>query len=71
MCDKNIKYEILYSAFPYDFRANYSRAGRFGHGFYGNTSGVADENTIYGYDANGERVYKLTATNSLRIPGGE
>lgn len=25
----------------------------------------------YGYDANGERVYKLTATNSLRILGGE
>ena len=24
----------------------------------------------YGYDANGERVYKLTATNSLRILGG-
>jgi len=26
---------------------------------------------FYGYDANGERVYKLTATNSLRILGGE
>ena len=23
---------------------------RFGHGFCGNTSGVADENTLYGYD---------------------
>ena len=38
------------SAFPYDFHANYSPAGRFGHGFCGNTSGVADENTLYGYD---------------------
>ena len=25
----------------------------------------------YGYDANGERVYKLTATNLLRTLGGE
>ncbi len=25
----------------------------------------------YGYDANGERVYTLTATNSLRTIGGE
>lgn len=38
------------STFPYDFNANYSLAGRFGHGFCGNTSGVADENSRYGYD---------------------
>ncbi len=53
MCNKNIKYEIPYSAFPYDFRANYSRAGRLGHNFCGNTSGVADVDALYGYDVEG------------------
>ena len=37
------------------------------------SSVVADNNRAgyYGYDANGERVYTLTATNSLRTIGGE
>ena len=40
---------------------------------YGGLELVVDNNQIgyYGYDANGERVYKLTAANLLRILGGE
>jgi hypothetical protein len=36
--------------FQYNFSANYSRAGRFGHGFCGGISGTADVDGIYGYD---------------------
>ncbi len=36
--------------FNYDFLPDYSHAGRFGHGFCGYISGVADQYNIYGYD---------------------
>lgn len=38
--------------FDYDFQADYSLAGRLGHGFCGSISGAADKYAIYGYDKN-------------------
>lgn len=43
------KAECPQPPFTYDFQANYSPAGRFGHDFCGNTS-MADMDARYGYD---------------------
>ena len=38
------------STYPYTFTMDYSPAGRIGHRHYTNTSGIAENQSIYGYD---------------------